>query len=166
MDEEETNENGPTADADDGSLMEKLKDDADSVKEALTTDPREWSQTQTIGVAIGAAVALILLIILCYCCRRRKRGGGGCCGGTKLQPYALDRPYVTRSAGSAVSSSKLPQGAILHGAEKLHQAKLDGSGVRVAVIDSGIDKDHPGFGGKVMKQEWYREGTPLSEGEI
>lgn len=153
--------NETDADADDGSLLDKLPEDVDAVKDALTTDPREWTQQQTIGVAVGVAVALILLLLACYCCRRR---GGGCCGGgPKQQPYQLQRPYVTRSAGSTVTSKKLPQGAILHGAEKLQLAKLDGSGVRVAVIDSGIDKDHPGFDGRVVKQEWYRAGTPLSE---
>ena len=152
--------NETDADADDGSLLDNLPEDVDSVKDA-TSDPREWTQQQTIGVAVGVAVALILLLLACYCCRRR---GGGCCGGgPKQQPYQLQRPYVTRSAGSTVTSKKLPQGAILHGAEKLQLAKLDGSGVRVAVIDSGIDKDHPGFDGRVMKQEWYRAGTPLSE---
>jgi len=155
------NMNETDADAEDGSLLDKLSEDADSVKDALTTNPQEWTQQQTIGVAVGVAVALVLLIVSCYCCRRRR---GSCFGGAKLQPYSLQRPYVTRSAGSAVDSSKrLPAGAIMHGAEKLRQAKLDGSGVRVAVIDSGIDKDHPAFDGKVMKQEWYRAGTPLSE---
>ena len=79
------------------------------------------------------------------------------------KPHKLDRPHVLRSAGPAVSTIDLPQGAVLHGAEKLRLAKLDGSGVRVGIIDSGIDKDHPGFDGKVVVTKWYRAGTPLSE---
>ena len=71
---------------------------------------------------------------------------------------------MTRSAGAVVNASnRLPVGTILHGAEKLRMAGFDGRGVRVAVIDSGIDKDHPGFDGKVVKQVWYRGGTPLVE---
>ena len=144
----------------DESLIEMISGD---VEDTLTTDPREWSQQQIIGVAVGAAVAVILLFFLCCWCRRRK--GGRCCGGggkSKQQAYQLQRPYVTRkAAGSSVSSSNLPRGVILTGAEKLRRAKLDGAGVRVGVIDSGIDKDHPGFDGMVVKQEWYRSGTPV-----
>lgn len=159
MNETETTEISTTTE--DGSLMEKLSEDADSVKDVLTTNPQDWTEQQTIGVAVGVAVSLVLTVVLCYCCRRRR---GRSCGGAKPEPYKLQRPYVTRSAGLAVdSSNRLPPGAIMHGAEKLRLAKLDGSGVRVAVIDSGIDKDHPAFDGKVVKQEWYRKGTPLSE---
>ena len=148
-----------------GSFLDTISDNADSVKETLTTDPREWTQAQIIGVAVGVAVALILVCVLCYCCRRRRSRGGGVGSDSKaMVKTVLQRPYVTRSSGSAVDSeNKLPLGAILHGARKLHLAKLDGSNVKVAVIDSGIDKDHPSFDGMVKKQEWYREGTPLSE---
>ncbi|KAG7344660.1 subtilisin-like serine protease [Nitzschia inconspicua] len=59
--------------------------------------------------------------------------------------------------------STLPLGVQLHGALKLHDCNLLGQGVRVAIIDSGIDRDHPGFHGKVKRQVWYRHGTPLSK---
>ena len=61
------------------------------------------------------------------------------------------------------SESELPLGAVLTGAQELRQQQLLGQGVRVAVIDSGIDQDHPGFGGKVTRKTWYRSGTPLSK---
>jgi major intracellular serine protease len=56
----------------------------------------------------------------------------------------------------------LPEGIKITGGVKLRDAGYTGKGVKVAVIDSGVDKDHPGFNGKVVKQEWYRFGTPLS----
>jgi Subtilisin-like serine proteases len=56
----------------------------------------------------------------------------------------------------------LPEGIKITGGVKLRDAGYTGKGVKVAVIDSGVDKDHPGFNGKVVKQEWYRSGTPLS----
>ncbi|KAL7527565.1 hypothetical protein ACHAXR_002013 [Thalassiosira sp. AJA248-18] len=145
--------------AEDGTFFDKLSEDV----AVVLTDPREWTQQQTIGVAVGVAVAVILLLLLCYCCRRRWCGCCGDGGGPKQESYHLQRPYVTRSVASAVNSKKLPLGAILTGAEKLRQAKLDGSGVRVGVVDSGVDKDHPGFNGKIAKQKWYRAGTSLSE---
>ena len=33
----------------------------------------------------------------------------------------------------------------------------------MAVIDSGIDAEHPGFNGQVKHQIWFRGGTPLVE---
>jgi len=56
----------------------------------------------------------------------------------------------------------LHQGIIITGGVKLRDAGYTGKGVKVAVIDSGVDKDHPGFNGKVTRKFWYREGTPLS----
>ena len=71
---------------------------------------------------------------------------------------------MTRSATSTIPDEKhLPVGIQLTGGARLRSLKLLGQGVKVAVIDSGIDKDHPGFHGKVVEQHWYRSGTPLSE---
>ena len=58
----------------------------------------------------------------------------------------------------------LPLGIRLTGGEKLRTEGKTGQGVRVAVIDSGVDKDHPEFNGRVLKQMWFKAGTPLSEG--
>lgn len=73
------------------------------------------------------------------------------------------RPFVTRSPGQAVSTTDLPLGVKLTGGEKLRAEGLTGKGVRVAVIDSGVDETHPGFDGQVKKQLWFRWGTPLDE---
>lgn len=67
------------------------------------------------------------------------------------------------SANASYDRDNLPPGALLTGAKKLQAASLTGKGVRVAVIDSGIDKQHPGFEGLVKKQEWYRAGSSLEE---
>lgn len=49
--------------------------------------------------------------------------------------------------------NKLPRGCYWHGATELRAAKKTGRNVRVAVIDAGIDKSHPGFDGKIARQE-------------
>lgn len=90
----------------------------------------------------------------------------GCCCSTSANATEdeIARPFVTREKTSLeVSPTEPPLGAILTGAVKLRKAGLTGKKVRVAVIDSGVDKDHPGFKSQVKKQEWYRSGTPLSE---
>jgi major intracellular serine protease len=82
----------------------------------------------------------------------------------------MTKPTVTRSAipanfrqkdFDATDPDKLPLGVRLHGAEQLRKDGLTGSGIRVAVIDSGIDDTHPGFHNKVKRGKWFREGTPL-----
>eukprot|EP00555_Chaetoceros_dichaeta_P010775 CAMPEP_0198264100 /NCGR_PEP_ID=MMETSP1447-20131203/14840_1 /TAXON_ID=420782 /ORGANISM="Chaetoceros dichaeta, Strain CCMP1751" /LENGTH=310 /DNA_ID=CAMNT_0043952941 /DNA_START=52 /DNA_END=984 /DNA_ORIENTATION=+ len=82
-------------------------------------------------------------------------------------PKAIKLPRVrlesTPSSMVVNSVTDLPKGVILTGAEKLRQDGLTGKGIRVAVIDSGVDADHPGFNGQVTKQFWFR-GGPL-EGE-
>ena len=60
---------------------------------------------------------------------------------------------------------KLPLGVKMTGARKLHKEGLTGKGVRVAVIDSGVDIEHPGFNGQVKQQVWFRHGTPLCESD-
>jgi len=57
----------------------------------------------------------------------------------------------------------LPVGIVLTGGEKLRRKGLTGKGVKVAVIDSGVDAEHDGFDGKVTHQSWFRWGTPLEE---
>ena len=59
-------------------------------------------------------------------------------------------------------NTNLPFGVRLTGGLKLRKAGITGAGVRVAIIDSGIDAKHPGFNGRIVKQQWYREG-PLHD---
>ena len=84
---------------------------------------------------------------------------------------SISRPKVVRKPASAEQMDvedeaffdNLPLGVKLTGADKLRAAGLNGKGVRVAVIDSGVDADHTGFHGQVKQQVWHRYGTPLSE---
>jgi len=83
---------------------------------------------------------------------------------TVVRSTAITRPSVIRQeTATKVSTKQLPLGILLTGGEKLRKAGLNGKGVRVAVIDSGIDEKHPGFGDRIKKQVWFRSGTPLEE---
>jgi len=84
-------------------------------------------------------------------------------GGAKMAPpKAIKNPSIriesTPSSMVVDSVKDLPKGVILTGAEKLRQDGLTGKGIRVAVIDSGVDANHPGFNGQVTEQFWYRDG--------
>jgi subtilisin family serine protease len=155
----------------------------EEVNEVFTSTPTSWSTAQKIGVAVGSVVVILLLVLFCWCGRKY------CCkpnkkqqmqedteqqGGQNQKPtsendkmiYSMKRPYVKRSSYAiapmnAMDPSTLPFSVMLHGALKLRAANLLGQSVRVGVIDSGIDKDHPGFQNKVKRQMWYRKGTPL-----
>jgi subtilisin family serine protease len=84
---------------------------------------------------------------------------------------SIVKPNVVRAAASVEQMAvedeaffeNLPLGVQLTGADELRAAGLDGTGVRVAVIDSGVDAEHTGFHGQVKQQVWYRYGSPLSE---
>lgn len=97
-------------------------------------------------------------------------------------PYKYDmvRPRVVRGTATdaggiasvespsgydydAMDPNRLPMGARLHGANKLRSDGLSGRGVRVAIIDSGVDHTHPGLHDKVRTKRWFRHGTSLLE---
>jgi subtilisin family serine protease len=168
-------------------FSDKVRDEFNQV---VTTNPMEWTSSQKVGVAIGITLALLLVALLLVCCVQRYRQQQAQKEGTMttksihpnqsvnnnhqskknnifIPPHKLQRPYVIRKATTtkvnAHNYKMLPLGVKLHGAVKLRTAGLTGKNVRVAVIDSGIDKDHPGFHGQVKRQVWFRSGTPLSE---
>jgi hypothetical protein len=89
----------------------------------------------------------------------RKSNTMGCCNSKQKE---ITRPSVIRKSAT-LEKNELPLSILLTGGQKLRESNLTGRGVKVAVIDSGVDKDHPGFNGQVKKQVWYRKGTPLEE---
>mgnify|MGYP000490871509 CR=1 FL=1 len=140
--------------------------------------------TSFIIAMVMLVVMIFILVVVVFCCsRNQQRVSSGSPRNTKsyiVREQPLDDPEIAVTDGptsssittpsvfreattSEISETNLPQGAILTGAKKLHAKGLKGQGIKVAVIDSGVDKDHPGFNGKVTKQIWYREGSPLSE---
>jgi len=72
---------------------------------------------------------------------------------TSIQPHATETVNL-----------RLPPGVRLTGGDKLRADGLTGKGVRVAVIDGGVDAEHPGFNGQVKQQRWYRDGEWYSDG--
>lgn len=149
-----------------GGFDNLFDDGSKAAEDIFATNPNEWTENQTIGVVIGSSVLFVLFLVLWWFCQQIKEFCRRKLFGSSINPrHTLAKPYVLRRGARAHqinSSDKLPQGCVLHGAEKLHTAGLDGRGVRVAIIDTGIDKQHPDLEDKVVKQVWYRSGTPLS----
>ena len=73
--------------------------------------------------------------------------------------FSLTCPFTecTSSISTDINNKNLPFGVRLTGGQKLRKAGLTGVGVRVAIIDSGIDANHPGFNGRIAKQTWLRK---------
>jgi len=57
------------------------------------------------------------------------------------------------------SLDNLPLGTKLTGAKKMHEEGLTGKGVKVAVIDSGMDGEHEVLEDSIKKQLWFRYGA-------
>jgi len=72
---------------------------------------------------------------------------------TSIQPHATNTVKL-----------RLPLGVILTGGYKLRDEGLTGKGVRVAVIDGGVDAKHPDFKKQVKQQRWYRDGEWYCDG--
>jgi len=78
-------------------------------------------------------------------------------------PKVTKQAFNPDNAKSINDAAGLPLGIKLTGGVKLRADGLTGKGVKVAVIDSGVDDRHKGFDGMVKHQMWFKSGTPLSE---
>lgn len=76
---------------------------------------------------------------------------------------AVDPNRTTMFHGRATDVDELPVGIRLHGKPELNNDGFTGKGIRVGVIDSGVDKDHPLFQGAVVEQRWYKDGGTLHD---
>jgi len=81
--------------------------------------------------------------------------------GEKVVTMKLPSVRVeTTSIGTVVNTTDMiPAGVIMTGGRKLRNKGLKGEGIRVAVIDSGIDEKHVGFEGKVTRRKSFRTGN-------
>jgi major intracellular serine protease len=64
-------------------------------------------------------------------------------------------PYMVEPLSLDEVRDKIPTGVWLIGAPMLWQQGLTGAGVRIGVIDSGIDDSHPELQGKVVRRRDY-----------
>jgi len=87
----------------------------------------------------------------------------------EVERIGLDQPLLTpqdelsevpptQSAAARAASTSAAAAAIIHG--------YDGTGMTVAVIDSGIDTDHPDFAGALAPGAWHilGQGTDVGPG--
>ena len=73
-------------------------------------------------------------------------------------------PSVLSIGGNPAGSGALAQSNSMVGANLAHQAGVDGEGVIVAVLDTGIDSDHPDFEGALVEEQCFCQGPVLGDG--
>ncbi len=74
-------------------------------------------------------------------------------GAAPILPMMLIRPSVSKV-------SKPPKKSAAIAASGADKSEFDGTGVTVAVLDTGIDKDHPAFKGVKIIQQNFTQGPP------
>lgn len=83
--------------------------------------------------------------------------------GEQLARFERSRLVRAVSANTRVTIT-LSQSVPLVGADRAHRAGRSGSGVTAAVIDTGIDSDHPDFAGAITAQHCFCQGLSLGDG--
>ena len=81
------------------------------------------------------------IIIVCFSSLGLAACGGG--GGTSGTTVVTSQPCTSSEDACQIGIS-------IHNATTLNSAGYTGSGVKVAVVDSGIDASHPEFDGKTI----------------
>lgn len=83
-------------------------------------------------------------------------GGGG--GGTRADPPPQAPPPTPPTPPPTVVEPPNPAYSghlLLTGADEAHDAGLTGKGVRIGVLDSGINRNHPALKGRVVANLAY-----------
>ncbi|TDD35101.1 peptidase S8 and S53 subtilisin kexin sedolisin [Nonomuraea terrae] len=60
-----------------------------------------------------------------------------------------------------LNEPSLVQSIPLIGADRAHKRGFTGKGTAVAILDSGIDDDHPAFGGRIVAQACFSAADPI-----
>ncbi|MEV7009850.1 S8 family serine peptidase [Streptosporangium sp. NPDC051022] len=75
--------------------------------------------------------------------------------GDSLTELAKDPRVVSIHRDRTYSLSSLDSGLKLIGADRAHAEGADGAGKTIAVIDTGVDRNHPALAGKVVREACF-----------
>ncbi len=94
---------------------------------------------------------------------RRHRNSAGFSGwaARKAIQALSTHPHVERVYLDGVVRAHLVQGRALVGGDDASAAGYTGLGVNVAVLDTGIDSDHPGLVGSLVAQRCFCDDSPV-----
>lgn len=79
----------------------------------------------------------------------------------ELERLAAD-PSVISITKNGANRLSLAQSLPLIQGDQAHAAGFGGAGQTIAILDSGVDKNHPFFGGRVVSEACYSGGGPNS----
>ncbi|MBG0815287.1 S8 family serine peptidase [Planomonospora sp. ID82291] len=75
--------------------------------------------------------------------------------GESLAALAADPRVVSVRRDRTYSPVSLASGLQVIGADKAHAAGTTGQGQTIAIVDTGVDADHPALGGRVVRQACF-----------
>jgi subtilisin family serine protease len=75
--------------------------------------------------------------------------------GDSLAALAADPRVVSVRRDRTYSPVSLASGLQVIGADKAHTAGTTGQGQTIAIVDTGVDADHPALGGRVVRQACF-----------
>lgn len=84
--------------------------------------------------------------------------------GPSGQAYLNDHPDVLGIEEDLLMEPNLASTIPLIGADVVHGAGHDGSGTAVAILDTGIDRDHPFFAGQLVSEACYSNAGGAGSG--
>ncbi|MFC6576604.1 S8 family peptidase [Planomonospora parontospora] len=75
--------------------------------------------------------------------------------GDSLAALAADPRVVSVRRDRTYSPVSLASGLAVIGADRAHAAGVTGQGQTIAIVDTGVDADHPALGGRVVRQACF-----------
>ena len=73
-------------------------------------------------------------------------------------------PHVVRISLDAITQAQLAEAVPLVNLDDLHNAGLNAAGAQVAILDTGVDLDHPDLAGAVVAEHCFCDNAPGSAG--
>ena len=98
------------------------------------------------------AAAALAATVLAAC-----GGGGG--GGVRADPPPLAPPPPPPPPVVNPPDPAYSQHLLLTGADSAHAAGFTGAGIRIGIVDSGVNRNHPAFGDRVVSNLVYISGS-------
>ena len=92
-------------------------------------------------------------------------GTGNGPAGTKVAKLWLDRQFRLDdpTPRAAVAADEAPPWMSVIGADRAHDDGFTGTGVRIAVVDSGIDADHPDLRGRIVAAKDFTDSDGVDD---
>jgi subtilisin family serine protease len=116
-------------------------------------------QAPAYSIASAGELRHRILATLDTASRAESWGASGSAFSVEVDESELEKlrrdPLVAAVTIDSGGEGAMLESARLVGADQLHAQGLDGRGVTVAILDTGIDRDNPDFAGRVVAEQCF-----------